>query len=101
MITPAEFDVIIGIASWCKDTDMKDCQVGPTSLPKQKFDSISLVQPKHLKDQLLKSVTSPELVDIHDTVKIIILHVMSCILFIANSEVARVWMFQMCEISKI
>lgn len=40
---------------------------------------------------------SPELIDIQDTVRIIILHVMSFILFVSSSEVARVWMFRVCE----
>lgn len=59
--------------------------MGPNSPLKCKF---SLVKPKHLKAQLL---------DIYDTVRIIILHVMSCILFVSSCEVARVWMFGVCD----
>lgn len=68
--------------------------MGPNSPLKHKF---SLVKPKHLKAQLLKSMISPELLDIYDTVRIIILHVMSCILFVSSCEVARVWMFGVCD----
>lgn len=87
----------MGIASGHKNIDMKDTQVSPNSLLKRKFDGIRLVKPQHLKTQLLKSIISPELVDIYDTVRIIILHVMSCILFVSSSAVARVWMFQIYE----
>lgn len=97
LITPAEFDIIMGIASGHKNIDMKDTQVSPNSLLKRKFDGIRLVKPQHLKTQLLKSMISPELVDIYDTVRIIILHVMSCLLFVSSSAVARVWMFQIYE----
>lgn len=97
LITPAEFDIIMGIASGHKNIDMKDTQVSPNSLLKRKLDGIHLVKPQHLKTQLLKSMISPELVDIYDTVRIIILHVMSCILFVSSSTVACVWMFRICE----
>lgn len=97
MATPGEFGIIMGITSGNKVIDMKDCQVGPTSLLKRKFDGMNLVKPQHLKAQLLKSILGAELVDIHDTVKIFILHVLACILFLASNEVARIWIFRICD----
>lgn len=97
MITPTECDVILGITSGNKDIDLKDCLVGPASLRKRKFPNISEVKPKHLKTQLMQSIESSELVDIQDTIRLIILYVMSSILFVASSEVARWWMFRVCE----
>lgn len=96
MIAP-EFDIIMGIASGNKAIDMRDTHIGPNSLLKRRFDGISLIKPQHLKVELQKSMISPELIDIQDTVRIIILHVMSFILFVSSSEVARVWMFRVCE----
>lgn len=87
----------MGIASSQEEIDMKDTQVSPNSLLKHKFNGFRLVKPQHLKAKLLESVTSPELVDIHDTVRILILHVMSCILFVMSNEVASVSMFRICD----
>lgn len=87
----------MGIASGHKGFDMKDSQISPDSLGLRKFAGINLVKPKHLKSQLLKSSISSELQDIHDTVKIIILHVMSYVIFVTSSEVARCWMFRVWD----
>lgn len=96
-VAPSEFDLIMGIASGSSDIDTKDCQVSPTSLLKRKFSNINVVKPHHLKAQLLESIAGTDLVDIHDTVRILILHVLACILFVASNEVARVWMFRICD----
>lgn len=97
VITPSEFEVIMGITSGTRDIDMKDCQVGPTSLLKRKFNNLNLVKPHHLKIEVLNAVASSEIIDIHDNVRIIALHVMASILFVASNEVARVWMFRIYE----
>lgn len=97
VITPAEFSIIMGIQSGNRDINTKDTQVSPDSLLKRKFNGISLVKPTHLKTQILSSLASPDFQDIYDSVRIIILHVRSSILFVSTSEVARVWMFRVCE----
>lgn len=96
-MTAREFDIIMGIASGDKAIDMRDTNIGPNSLLRRRFDGINLIKPQHLKAELQKCMVSPEAIDIQDTVWIIILHAMSCILFVSSSEVARLWMFRVCE----
>lgn len=95
--TPAEFDIIMGITSGNNNIDMKDYQISPNSLLKRKFSGVKIIKPQNLKSELLKSIAGTQLVDIHDTVRILILQVLSCILFVASNEVARVWMFRIVE----
>lgn len=35
--------------------------------------------------------------DIEDTVKLIILHLMACVLFVVSSDIVHWWMFRVCE----
>lgn len=96
-ITATEFEAIFGIASGQKDIDMKDSSVSDHSLGKRKFSNIATITPTHLQKELLTSMKSSAPQDIEDTIKLIILHVMACVLFVASSDVVRWWMLRVCE----
>lgn len=61
------------------------------------FSDLSTVTPKHLKEQLALTMKSDEPRDIEDTVNMIIVYVMACVLFIASSDAIRWWMRRVCE----
>lgn len=64
---------------------MKNCTVSEQSMGKRRFSEYSTITPKHLKAEILVSMKSNLQQDIEDTVKMIIVHVMACVLFIASS----------------
>lgn len=96
-ITASEFEAIFGIASGNEEIDMKNCTVSEQSMGKRRFSEYSTITPKHLKAEILVSMKSNLQQDIEDTVKMIIVHVMACVLFIASSDVIRWWMLRICE----
>lgn len=95
-ISAPEFEMIFGIASGSIDIDMKNSSVGEHSLGNYTFSEHNLITPKHLKEQIMKPVTSTEPRDIENTVKMMILHVMACVLFVASSNAVRWWMLRIC-----
>lgn len=50
-----------------------------------------------MKEQLKITVESTKEEDIQDTVRIIVLHTLSCVLFVACSDVACFWQFKYCD----
>lgn len=96
-ITAAEFELIFGIPSGNNIIDMKESTVGSESLGKRKFSDFPSITPTHLKQEVLKTMKSTDPRDIEDTVKMIILHVMACVLFVASTDVVRWWMLRICE----
>lgn len=96
-ITPTEFEVIFGIYSGNQDIDMKASSVEEDFLEKRKFWDVLNITPTHLETELLKSMKGTTPQDIEDTIKLLILHVMACVLFIASSDVVRWWMLRICE----
>lgn len=96
-ITPEECDLILGITSGSKDVNMRKASVIDSSLAQRKFMEYKTIKPKCLKDQLLKYIESDEQQDIEDTVRIIILHLMSNVLFVASGDVVNWWMFRTCD----
>lgn len=96
-ITATEFEVIFGIPSGSTEIDMKDSTVSENSLGKRKFSNVLNITPSHLKTEIKQSMHSNMQQDIEDTVKLLILHTMSCVLFVASSDVVRWWMLRVCE----
>lgn len=96
-ITATEFELIFGIVSGTADIDMKDSTVHEQSLGKRKFSDFPTITPTHLKTEILKSMKGTTQQDIEDTVKLIILHIMSCVLFVTSSDIVRWWMLRVCE----
>lgn len=96
-ITPTGFTVIFGISSGTRDIDMKDSSVSDTSHAMHKFSDVLNITPTIMKTEILKSMKSSKPQDVEDTVKLLILHTMACVMFVASSDVARWWMLRICE----
>lgn len=96
-LTAIEFEAIFGIGSGNKKIDMKESLVDDSSLGKRKFANINTITLAHLKTELKESIKSSAPQDVEDTVKLVILHGMACVLFVASSDVIRWWMLRICE----
>lgn len=95
-ITASEFEVIFGIASGPEDIDMKNSTIGDDSLGNHLFADTTIITPRHLKEEILKAMKGTDQHSVEDTVKLLILHVMACVLFVASTDIARWLMMRIC-----
>lgn len=98
-MSPREFDLIFEITSGDKEVNMKQCSIDETTLDQRRFADRKnkKVIATHLKKQLKISMKRSEQQDIEDIVRIIILHTLRFVLFVACSKYASWWMFRICE----
>lgn len=88
-LEPSEFDIIFGIKSGDvyirpKRTSMSECD-----LALRKFSCFKRLRPGRLKQVLREHLKSDSEVDVSDTVKIIIIHTLSNIFFVAGGELVN------------
>lgn len=97
-LEPNEFDIIFGIKSG-------DVAIRPKRTPKRecvlamrKFKKYGKkIRPGHLKEVLKETVNEDDEVAVQDTVKIIIIIIISNIFFVAGADNVNMWFFKICE----
>lgn len=76
---------------------MNPCPVYESSLGRRRFLTRKRVTAVDLYNELLQCIEGTTKSDIEDTVRLIILHIVRCVLFVASVDIARGWMFKMCD----
>lgn len=96
-IEPSEFDVVFGIKSGDVYIYPSRSSIRDPDLAMRKFQMFKKLRPGHLKLVLIGKLKSNDEVDVCDTVKIIIIHLLSNIFFVAGSEMVNIWFFRICD----
>lgn len=96
-IHPTEFELLFGVPSGDKEIDMTPSPVADSAFGRRKFPNKAKVTATDLLEELEKSVKGTSQRDIEDTVRILILHTVSSVFFVACADVARGWQFKLCE----
>lgn len=96
-IDPEEFDIIFGIKSGSLHVDTSRANFRESSLAKRKFQEYAKVRPGHLKTVLLEYLESTKDEDVADTVRIIVIHLLTSIFFVAGAEQVNWWMFRLVD----
>lgn len=85
-IDPREFDIMFGIRSGHMDIRPRRTSMRESNLAMRKFNTFKKLRPGHLKKVLIDHLRSDNEVGVNDTVKIVIIHILSHIFSIAGGR---------------
>lgn len=96
-IDPNEFDLIFGIKSGEVSIRPRRTSLNESDLAMRRFKTFKKLRPGCLKEVLKESLSGDTDMDITDSVKIIVIHLLSNIFFVAGGECVNIWCFRICE----
>lgn len=96
-IEPSEIDIIFGIRSGDVYIRPQRTSLCESDLAMRKFKVFKKLRHGRLKQVLKEHVKSDNEIDVSDTAKIIIIHLMSNIFFVAGGELVNIWFFRICD----
>lgn len=93
----SEFELIFGITSGDVKVDRTPANIGESSLAQRKFSEFKTIRPRNLKEVLEKHLSSDSAEDVADTVRIVVINLLSSVLYATCAEQVSLWMFRICE----
>lgn len=96
-IEPTVFDIIFGIRSGDVYIRPQRTSLCESDLAMRKFKIFKKLRPGRLKQVLKEHVKSDNENDVSGTAKIIIIHLLSTIFFVAGVELVNIWFFRICD----
>lgn len=96
-IDPSEFDVIFGIRSGDVYLNPTRSSLRDSDLAKRKFQIFKKIRPGFLRHVLKGSLDSDDEADVSDSVKVMIIYLLSTIFFVAGGDTVNMWFFRICD----
>lgn len=96
-IEPKEFDLIFGIRSGETAIRPRRTSRQESELAMRKFSKYKKVSHGVLKQVLQNTLNNDDQMSIQDSAKIIIIHLLSCLFFVAGADQVNMWFFRICD----
>lgn len=96
-ITSKEVELIFGIPSGNKKVDMSQSSISDSAFGRRKFAGYKKVTAADLRAEIEECMEGTSRQAIEDIVRLMILHIVGCVLFVACADITRGWMFKLCD----